>query len=251
MEKVAAALAAQQDDLDAMVAVLDDAGWATPSRCEGWTVSDVVLHLAQTNEMAVGSLQGRFEEVAGGMSEGLPLTTSVDESAGLLVAWERGAPGRDVLARWRSSVASLREGFLALDPSARVTWVAGEMSAQTLATTRLAETWIHTGDVAGPLGHEVEPDDRLWHIARLAWRTLPYAFAQAGYQPEGRVAFELEAPNGDVWVFDPDEPAETTITGTAFDLCTVAGQRADASDTGLQGEGPDAAAVLDLVRTFA
>jgi uncharacterized protein (TIGR03084 family) len=251
VDKVVTALAAQQDDLDAMVGALDDAGWATPSRCEGWTVSDVVLHLAQTNEMAIGSVQGRFEEVAGGMSEGLPPTTSVDESAGLLVAWERGAPGADVLARWRASVSGLRAGLLALEPSARVTWVAGELSAQTLATTRLAETWIHTGDVAGPLGHQVEADDRLWHIARLAWRTLPYAFAQAGYQPEGRVTFELEAPSGDTWVFADDEPAETTISGTALDLCTVAGQRADASETGLRGEGPDAAAVLDLVRTFA
>jgi uncharacterized protein (TIGR03084 family) len=251
VDKVVAALAAQQDDLDAMVAALDDAGWATPSRCEGWTVSDVVLHLAQTNEMAIGSVEGRFEEVAGGMSEGLPPTSSVDESAGLLVAWERGASGPEVLARWRSSAAALRAGFEALDPSARVTWVAGELSAQTLATTRLAETWIHTGDVAGPLGHEMPPDDRLWHIARLAWRTLPYAFAQAGYQPEGTVAFALEAPGGDMWVFDPDVPADTRISGTALDLCTVAGQRADASDTGLRGEGPDAAAVLDLVRTFA
>ncbi len=39
------------------------------------------------------------------------------------------------------------------------------------ATTRLAEAWLHTGDVLEPLGIEQPATDRLWHIARLAWRT--------------------------------------------------------------------------------
>ena len=43
----------------------------------------------------------------------------------------------------------------------------------------------------------------------------------------------------------------TTVTGDALDLCLVAGQRADAADTGLVAEGPDASDVLALVRTFA
>jgi hypothetical protein len=88
-------------------------------------------------------------------------------------------------------------------------------------------------------------------VARLAWRTVPYAFARAGRELSGPVAFELRAPDGSTWSFAGDEPAATTITGDALDLCTVAGQRADAATTSLQGEGPDATAVLELVRTFA
>ena len=76
-------------------------------------------------------------------------------------------------------------------------WVSGDLSARTLATTRLSECWIHTGDVAEALGVELEPPDRLWHIARLAWRTVPYAFARAGRDAPGPVAFELRGPNGD------------------------------------------------------
>ncbi|MGH9235549.1 MAG: maleylpyruvate isomerase family mycothiol-dependent enzyme [Acidimicrobiales bacterium] len=251
MEKIVAALAAQQDELTALVAPLDDAGWARPSRCEGWTVCDVVLHLAQTNEMAIGSTQGRFDEVAAALAEGLPPATSVDEGAGLMVARERGRPPAEVRARWQEGANTLRHELSRIEPDRRVQWVAGELSARTLATTRLAETWIHTGDVAVALDHEVVADDRLWHIVRLAWRTLPYAFAQAGHEPAGPVAFALVAPNGDTWHFTPDDPPTTTIEGTALDLCNVAGQRADAADTGLRGEGPDAAAVLALVRTFA
>lgn len=41
-----AALAAQQDDLTGLVSSLDEVGWRTPSRCDGWSISDVVLHLA-------------------------------------------------------------------------------------------------------------------------------------------------------------------------------------------------------------
>ena len=41
------------------------------------------------------------------------------------------------------------------------------------------------------------------------------------------------------------------MRGDAVDLCLVAGQRADAADTGLVAEGPDGAEVLALVRTFA
>ena len=63
-----------------------------------------------------------------------------------------------------------------MDLSTRVRWVAGDLSARTLATTRLAETWIHTGDIASAIGIEPVATDRLRLIARLAWRTLPYAF---------------------------------------------------------------------------
>ena len=83
------------------------------------------------------------------------------------------------------------------DPHARVTWVAGELSIHTLATTRLAETWIHTGDVADAVDVMLVPTDRLRHIARLAWRTLPYAFGRAGRELSGPVAFELIGPDGE------------------------------------------------------
>ncbi len=251
MDKVVAALAAQQDELTGLVSPLDEAGWHTPSRCDGWSVADVVLHLAQTNEMAIASLQDRYDQVVQALTAGLAPAASVDEGADLMVSRERGQPGPTVCVRWQESANALRDELADGDLDRRVPWVAGDLSARTLATTRLAETWIHTGDVAVPLGREVVADDRLWHIARLAWRTLPYAFAQAGREPVGPVAFELTAPGGDTWHFVPDDPAVTTIEGSALELCEVAGQRADAADTGLRGDGPDVAAVLELVRTFA
>ena len=45
-------------ELDGLVRDLDPAGLTTPSRCPGWSVADVLLHLAQSNEMAVASVTG-------------------------------------------------------------------------------------------------------------------------------------------------------------------------------------------------
>ena len=49
------------------------------------------------------------------------------------------------------------------------------------------------------------PTDRLRYIARLAWRTLPYAFQRADMTMHGPVALDLIGPHGERWRFDPDE----------------------------------------------
>ncbi len=257
MDAAVSALADEQAALSARLDGLDEAGWAAPSRCPGWSVSDVVLHLAQTNEMALASLDGTMAEFLGRMAAAsVPQTVDVDAGAAAMVEVERGAPPAEVQARWDEGAAELRARFAAADLGARVDWVVGQLSARTLATTRLAETWIHAGDVAAASGPLPDPTDRLWHIARLAWRTVPYAFARADHPAPGPVVFDLVGPSRDAWRFAPDgvdaasEPV-TTVAGDALDLCLVAGQRADAADTGLVAEGPDAADVLALVRTFA
>jgi uncharacterized protein (TIGR03084 family) len=245
------ALVEQQAELSELLAGLSDADWSRPSRCEGWTIADVVIHLAQTNDMATGSAQGRFAEVVSGLLNGLGPAADVDEGADLMVRRERGLSGAEVRARWEASATAMREALEAVDPSTRLDWVAGQLSARTLATTRLAETWIHTGDVADGLGVTITPGNRLQLVARLAWRTLPYAFARAGRQLSGPVRFDLQGPEGERWDFAPDDPPVTTIRGDGVELCSVAARRLPASETSLEGDGPDAAAVLELVRTYA
>jgi uncharacterized protein (TIGR03084 family) len=250
-DPVVTALAQQQAELAALVDPLDAAGLDTPSRCPGWSVADVLLHLSQTNELAVVSVEGRWEEIRA--QPGEPLwageADDMDALAGVMVEAER-VDALTSRARWRASAAALEGALADVDAGARVRWVAGELAARTLATTRLTEGWIHTVDVAVGLGVDLPPTDRLWHVARLAWRTVPYALAQEGHDPAGPVRFTLTAPDGSSWTFG-DEDAPTVITGPAVDLCAVAGQRAAAADTGLWGEGPDAEIVLRLVRTFA
>jgi uncharacterized protein (TIGR03084 family) len=224
-----------------------------PSACKGWSISDVLLHLAQTNEMAASSASGQSAGVAAGWeNSGNRVRTDVNDIVGDAVERERGASGQEVLARWVKSADDMVDALEACDPAARVQWVAGDMAPRTLATTRLAETWIHTGDVCFGLGIGQPASDRIWHIARLVHRTLPYSFLRAGCEPTGKVRFELTSPTdeGDVWCFGEDD-AETVVTGSAVDVCLVAGQRANAKETSLHGAGPDAATVLRVMRTFA
>ncbi len=251
MDAIVDALEAQQVELTGLLERLDKEGWAKPTRCEGWDVADVVLHLVQTNVMAQASHDGRLEEVLDRLLEGADTAGDVDEGAAVMVELERGLPNDQLLRRWRDEAARLSASLRAGDTDEKVTWVPGQLRRRTLATTRLAETWIHTGDVAGALGVELVPTDRLEHIARLAWRTLPYAFQKAGRTLSGPVAFDLVGPSGTPWSFVPDDPARTTIRGAGADLCNVAARRVDPAATGLEADGPDGAAVLDLVRTYA
>ena len=139
----------------------------------------------------------------------------------------------------------------ACDPATRVVWVAGDIAPRTLATTRSAETWIHTGDVCIRLGIGHPKSDRIWHIARLVHRTLPYSFLRAGCEPTGEVRFELTSPT--------DERAVVLRRGQRRDSHHGSNRRpvpcrratASAKETSLHGAGPDAATVLRIMRTFA
>ena len=262
--EVTDALAEQHAELWGLIADLDDEGWHRPSRCEGWDVADVVLHVAQTDEMAVASLDGRLGGPGSGPESVDPTTatfaeamvhlgpsSTVDDAAAWAVAHDRGAPGPEVAARWRAASDGVRDRLAAIDARERVRWVSGELSALTLGTTRLAECWIHTGDVAEALGVEQVPGERLRHVARLAWRTLPYAFARAGRELQGPVAFRLRGPSGAPWDFQPDGEPATVVEGDGVELCMVAARRVAPGDTGLRATGPDGDAVLQLVRTYA
>jgi uncharacterized protein (TIGR03084 family) len=251
MDAVLTALNEQHAELDALLEPLDNAGWSSPTRCEGWTVADVVLHLAQTDRFAIASAQGRFAEDVQVLAGGLDRRGNVDDGAAALVERERGLPNGVLYARWRDGAAALRAVLAASDPHLRVDWVAGQLSIHTLVATRLAECWIHTGDVADAVGVRQLPTDRLEHVARLAWRTLPYAFARDGRAVAGPVAFHLRAPSGATWDFVPDQQPATVIEGDGIELCLVAARRVTPDVTSLHGTGLDAVAVLELVRTYA
>src|SRR3954463_540682 len=101
-------LAAQQAELDALLAECDARLWHLPTRCEGWDVADVVLHLAQTNEMAIASATARLDEFLRAFAATVADSVhTVDDAAADRVAAERGAPDAELLARWQRSATEL------------------------------------------------------------------------------------------------------------------------------------------------
>ena len=64
LEALVGALSEQHDELAGLLEPLagTDYGHATP--CVGWDIADVVLHLSQTDALAVATLLDRFPEAA-------------------------------------------------------------------------------------------------------------------------------------------------------------------------------------------
>jgi len=241
-------LEAELDNLDQILTRLDRAAWTAPSAAAGWTVADVVLHLAQTEELVA-------ETIAAGPAGGRPPAdaaaagASVDAAMDARVRRERAEPGL-VYARWRAARTASAAALRRADPDTPLTWVAAPLRPAVLATTRLSEHWAHGLDITEPLAIPFPDTDRLRHVAWLAHRTLPYAFATAGKQTPA-VRCELTAPDGvTVWEYGPPD-AGTMISGPAGAFCRVAARRLTPAAAGLTTRGTDAGRVLDLLRTYA
>ena len=235
--------AAEGARLESILRPLTEAQWLTESGAAGWSVADVVLHLAQSDEGVVSSASG------GNPREGAVAAGTVDDWAARMVDSERTAPAL-VHARWLRARDAAAEALRAADPQVPVQWVIGPVKPATLATTRLAEYWAHGLDITGPLGIDFPDTDRLRNIAWLAHRTLPYAFSLAGETPAA-VRCSLTAPDGvTTWTFGPDD-AESEISGPAGVFCRVAAQRLDPAASGLKATGPHGATALRVIRTYA
>jgi len=239
-------LAAEQERLEGILGGLDEAQWMSASGAAGWTVADVVLHLAQSEESVVATVSGAdlragLRDRAGG---------TVDELMAELVRAQRGpAPGA-VFGRWQRARRAALDALRAADPDRPLPWVAAPVKPATLATTRLAEHWAHGLDITGPFGIEFRDTERLRHVAWLAHRTLPYSMTRAGEQP-AQVWCELTAPDGaTMWQFGPPD-AESAIAGAAGDFCRVAAQRLSPDQSRLRTRGPQGATALRLLRTYA
>ena len=235
-------LEAEQEGLESILAGLSERDWLAPSGAPGWSVADVVLHLAQTEEAVVATAT---HTPAPDWRE---FGDTVDGAMAARVAAEQ-APPEHVFERWcaarRASVAALRSA----DPQRPLRWVAAALKPRTLATTRLAEHWAHALDVTTPFGIDYPDTDRLRHIAWLGHSTLPYAFSLQN-QPPHPVYCELTAPDGDVWRYGPPD-AGSTITGPAGDFCRVGARRLAPEQTRSVTNGPHAGAALRVLRNYA
>jgi uncharacterized protein (TIGR03084 family) len=236
-------LVAEQDRLESILGGLDEVEWVSPSGAAGWTVADVMLHLAQCEEGVLASVAGT------GLGVRPAPGRTVDEVMDRLVRAERAASA-SVFRRWRQARRAAVAALRAADPGRPLEWVDAPLKPATLATTRLAEHWAHGLDITGPLGIDFPDTARLRHIAWLAHRSLPYALALAGEQPH-EVSCELTAPDGTaVWRYGPAD-AESAITGPAGAFCRVAARRLAPAESGLHAAGPHGVTALHVLRTYA
>ncbi len=246
-------LAAEGDQLRATVDRLGPDGWTTPTPAEGWTVATTVAHLLWTDEVAVlaaHSLRGEEDKAAWDAV----VLAAIEDPFGYVDAGalELAARARDeVLARWTTSRAGLRQALTALPAGQKLPWFGPPMSAASMATARFMETWAHAHDVYAAAGESYVPTDRIRPVAHLGVRTRNFSYSVHEEEPpaeEFRV--ELTAPSGELWTWGPEDAAQR-VTGPAYDFCLLATQRVNRADTDLVAVGDDAEHWLGIVQAFA
>jgi len=247
LESVLADLADEGDRLESLVAPLADDQWRTPTPAAGWDVATQVAHLAWTDEAALAAATDKQAWDA------LVLQALADpEHAVDTAALTGGAvPPEELLARWRSARVALVEALRAYPAGQKMPWYGPPMSATSMATARLMETWAHSRDVHEALDTPPAVTGALRHIAHLGYRTRDFSFGARGLEPPTEpFRVDLVAEDDDVWSFGPED-ATQTVTGSALDFCLLVTQRVHRDDTDLVATGPDADRWLDVAQCFA
>jgi uncharacterized protein (TIGR03084 family) len=160
-------------------------------------------------------------------------------------------PPRQLLAHWRQTRARLHEELLAVTDGRKLPWFGPPMSAASMATARLMETWAHGLDVADALGMKRPATARLRSIAHIGVRTRDFAFSINGLTPPAEpFRVELRAPDGSTWSWGPDDAAQR-VTGSAEDFCMLVTQRRPRSALDVHAVGDDAEKWLGIAQAFA
>jgi len=247
MKDICTDLANEYEELDAIVAVLDEAGWNLLTPAEGWTVKDQIRHLAYYDQRAQQAVSEppAFERHLADLAENPAGHRETLEKIGaeFTVA--------ELLNRWRQGRRALLDALMPLDRKARLTWYGPPMSAMSFATARIMETWAHGQDVADALGLARVPTDRLRHIAHMGVATFGWSFANRQMKvPDSPVRVEITSPFGELWRWGPEQAADS-VRGPAEAFCLVVTQRRHPADTRLVIEGAVARQWMSIAQTYA
>lgn len=217
----------QRRRLAALAAGLDGDQWDAPSRCDAWSVRDVLSHLVTTNEFWAFAVAGAR---AGEPTRVLATFDPVATPAALVDA-ARAQPPDEVLDRFVATTEALAAALDGLDAEG---WdrpgeaPPGHVPLRAVALHALWDAWVHERDIALPLGLATveEPDEVAASLGYAA--ALGPAFAAAIGGGRGTLAVEATDPDvrvvvevgeGTVAVREGDAPAGALrLTGPAVAL---------------------------------
>ena len=172
-----ALMATEAARLDAYFSNLDDAGFQKPSRCEGWSVRDVLAHLAASEEYNRACLDGTVQQFLADI--GAKGATDLATANEIGVRSFDGQSTRDVLQTWWSRVEQNRKDFAARD-GGNVDSSVGAYPARWQAFHLAFELATHADDVGVPVNAgEAE--------ARNAWQARFGRFALKELKPDIRI----------------------------------------------------------------
>lgn len=242
MRDILSDLVAEQQFLDQSLQRIPIKIWDMVTPYKPWTVRDTIAHLADFEELGADAIAGgnRIKEW-----QNAPDIEALRREA---IARGRKMRPQDVIEWWRGGRAKVVEPLSHMTAKSRIEWIEGDMSARTFATYRLMETWMHGLDIYATLGIEVEDTARIRHVCWLGWKTLPYAFKQAGehYEP---VRVEVIGPGYAKWVYGPTEGGQL-IKGSASDWARLVVNKVKPTDTRLKVTGEYAEKALQVAKAW-
>lgn len=227
--EVGEALLRQHARLLETVDGLTDEQWRTPSRCEGWTVQDLIGHLVDVNGFWAISITSALSGAPTRFLQGFdPKATP----AALVAANTQGQSPQETLEAFRQAVHSLANAVrpLTMDEwEVRAEAPPGHMSIRLLAHHAVWDSWVHERDIDLPLGITPPADDdevrcSLRYVAALGptfavmqGRAEPDTVVVRATGPDTTVVVEVDADS--VRVHDGPAPdGALVIEGAAIDL---------------------------------
>lgn len=225
------------DDVLELLTQLDSDEYARPTDCPGWTVHDVVAHLAHLEAILAGTADETPGAVAG---ESGQLTSQYTENG---VAERRGTPVADLVAEFGRAVVVRREQLTAITDDAvdapPVTPGGIDWTWDVLLRNRVIDLWVHEQDIRRAIGRPGSMDSPAAHVTATTFsQALPFVLAKKAGAPagttvhwlvDGPIAFDIAAMVGDDGrartIETPTEPAATMQLNTEDFTVLGAGRR--------------------------
>jgi uncharacterized protein (TIGR03083 family) len=189
-------MAAEGARIDAFMSGLGEADWKKQSRCAGWSVRDLLAHLASSEDYNRACLDGTVQQFLAEMGE--KGATDLAKANDIGIHELDGKSTEELLAVWRADAAKNREDFRARD-GRDVDSSVGEYPARWQAFHLAFELAVHADDISVP----VPAADA---ASRNAWQARVGRFALRELKPE----LVIESRNGRTRVHADDLDVDLT-----------------------------------------
>lgn len=236
----------ETDHLVALLRSLDESDGDIPTDLPGWTVRDIVAHLAHLESVLTGAPQPTADDAEVDAAAHVRSDMGRYCEAGVLA--RRGRSIQELLGELVASVDQ-RYGYLLEHPIDDETSLSDGFGAmlgwswETLLRNRIVDVWVHGQDIRRAVGRPGNLDCRAaWFVADLMSGTLPAVWAGRVKAPAGaslvlettgdpgRVVGVLVADDGHARLVEPPEDPTVCLRLTGEDWILLATGRRAADD---------------------
>jgi uncharacterized protein (TIGR03084 family) len=239
-------LNADCDEIDGLLAGLQDSQWQMPTPAPGWTIAHQVAHLTATFQMATlaAADPDAFRAFLARISD--DFTANV---AAAMAPYLALSPA-ELLGRWQAQRADVTRALEAVPAGEMVPWLVRPLPAPILGMAGIMEAFAHGQDIADALGVQREPTDRLAHLVGFAVAVWDFGYQARGLTPpDVQFGFDITAPSGAIWTFGPPD-ATQRISGPALDFCLLVTRRRHRDDLAITATGADADQWLNIAQAY-